>query len=436
MKKLVETDFNIVSPAFSKNIRLKNNIRYSDNQICAHIIGYTNCDNNGVSGLEKDYNSFLRSIKNHITVNYSVDARGRMLLGKNAEIDSSTVCTKDGIKLTVDSDIQNAAQQFGASLKKGAVIVMNAKNGAVKAMASFPAFNPNKAEKYINDKDNPFLNRALNCYNIGSIFKAVVCMAALESGISPYFSYVCTGHENCGGVNFNCHEISGHGRLDMKGAVAHSCNTYFIHLAQKVGYKKIISMCKKLGIDEKIVLSDSIFAKAGNLPNTKVLSSPAGLANMSFGQGELLASPLEFCKIYSVVANGGYLVTPYLVSGKVKNGKLTDSVKKSKVKRIISYQTAKTIKSFLEYTVTDGTGKTAKMNCTRAAGKTATAQTGKYYNGREILISYFVGFFPYKGDIYTIIVMKENGLSGSGDCAPIFKNIAEFICENTKKNKG
>lgn len=435
MKNLVEYDYKIVSPAFSSDVRFKDAVRYSDSQLCAHLIGYTDCDNNGVSGVEKDYNDYLKSIKNHITVTYNVDARGRVLKGRSKSVDKSELCTDSGLLLSIDKDVQSAAEKYGKSLKKGSVTVMDADSGEIKAMASFPSFNPNKVEECVNDEDMPFLNRALNCYSVGSIFKAVVCMAALESGISPEFSYTCTGHINCGGRNFNCHELDGHGQLDMKGAVAHSCNTYFINLAKKVGYKKILEMCKKLEIDKKIVLSDSIAAAKGNLPTEKVLSSPAGLANFSFGQGELLATPLEFCRIYAVVANGGYLVTPRLTLGKVNGGKASFSSAASK-NRVITAHTAALIKKYLEYTVTDGTGRTAKMNCTRAGGKTATAQTGKYSGGKEILISYFVGFFTHGTKTYSVIVMKEGGNSGSGDCAPIFKEIAEYMSGNTAKNRG
>ena len=431
MQKLVETQNVKVHTQISSDFKFVISQRYSDNQLAEHIIGYLDIDNEGISGIEKDYNNFLKNIKNNLKIKYYTDAKGRILKGKGIKIDQSEKCTDTGIVLNIDKNIQFFSQSCGAKLKKGCIIVMDSKNGDVISLASFPSFNPNCINKYINDNNYPLLNRALQNYNVGSVFKVVVCMAALENDISENYVYDCKGHINCGGLRFNCHNLKGHGKLDMKGALSVSCNTYFINLAQKVGAEKIIQIARRLGLDKSLYLSESIISAQGHLPNKYNLSSPAALANFSFGQGELLETPLHMAIVYSTIANGGYLTKPSIVKSIIFNGKNKEISVPEKRKRVISETSAQKINSFLECTVLNGTGKNANVKNCVTAGKTATAQTGKYDNGKEKLISYFIGYITTKNDNkYTVLVMKENGVSGSSDCAPVFKKIGEYIVKN------
>lgn len=431
LKRIVETESVKKHSDISSDFYFSLPKRYSDNQIAQHIIGYTNIDGDGVSGIEKDYNTFLKQIKNNIKLKYYTDAKGRILKGKGFSIDDKEQCTDTGVVLCIDKDIQSFCEHSAKKLKKGCVIVMNSKNSEILSLASFPTFNPNSIENYVNDKEFPLLNRALQNYNIGSVFKVIVCMAALESGISENYIYECKGHINCGDVRFNCHNLKGHGKLDMKKAISKSCNTYFINLAQKAGGEKIIEIAKKFGLDKSISLSGSIKSAKGNLPDILSLSSPAVLANFSFGQGELLETPLHMALVYSAIVNNGYLTQPSIIKGTVSGGKINNDNKPYKTKMVVSPATAKKINSFLELTVLNGTGKNASVKNCITAGKTATAQTGKYIKNIEILISYFIGYITTKEDNkYTILVMKENGTSGSSDCAPIFKEIGEFISIN------
>lgn len=430
MKPLVETESVLRKSLVSSDYKFKVAKRYSDNQIAEHIIGYTDIDSKGITGIEKDYNDYLNSFKNNIKIKYYKDAQGRILKGKGINIDKSEKCTDSGIVLTLDKDIQSFSQKCGSKLKKGCVIVSDSKNGEILALSSFPSFNPNRIKDYIKDNNYPLLNRALLNYNVGSVFKVVVCMAALESGISEEYTYKCKGHINCSGVRFNCHNLKGHGKLDMKNALSKSCNTYFIKLAQKTGAKNIIKIAKRLGLDDSISLSESIITAKGNLPAPDSFSAPAAVANLSFGQGELLETPLHLSMVYSAIANGGTLIKPSIVKYKIINGKAEQKNDNPAFLNVISKSTANKINSFLEATVSDGTGKNAKLKNCISAGKTATAQTGKYINGKEILTSYFIGYITTKSHKkYTIVVMKENGSSGSSDCAPIFKEIGEYLNE-------
>ena len=187
-------------------------------------------------------------------------------------------------------------------------------------------------------------------------------------------------------------------------------------------------MCRKLQMNRSFSLSASLPVAAANFPTLQDLSAEASLANFSFGQGELLCTPLMMANVYTVVHNGGLLNTPYVVKGKVQNGQIQEQPHSSK--RVISAKTAKKLQQFLLYTVTNGTGKAAQCKGALVGGKTATAQTGKFEKKNEKLISYFVGIVNIKGDKLTVLLMKENGTSGSADCAPIFKEIVENIAKN------
>ncbi len=409
--------------------------RYSDSQPLCHIIGYLSNDNlNGAAGIELAYNDFLLSANNYVTFSYNTDAQGRLLKGGVNSADYSSYNTKQGVQLTVDRDIQEIVERSAASLKTGAVTVSEVSTGKIKAIASFPTFDCNNLEASLKDKNEPFLNRALENYAVGSVFKVLICAAALESRISENYSHICKGYEYCGDVRFNCHKEEGHGKMDMRSALANSCNPYFISLAGEVGYEKILSLAKEFGIDKEIVLTVANISPAGNLPSERVLSSPAGLANFSFGQGELLASPLKMSCVYQTIANGGILCPPSIVEGIVdREGKLTSEQSKSAPKRVLSENASAKIMEFLSYTVTDGTGKSAQPYNVTAAGKTATAQTGIYFeNSAEKLNSWFIGVIPASNPKYVISVMKENGKSGSLDCAPVFKKISEEIVKEGK----
>ncbi|MBR0415273.1 MAG: penicillin-binding protein 2 [Clostridia bacterium] len=432
LQQLVETQkvkkYSQINPAFSFEVPE----RYAVDQLCPHLIGYTDAENNGVSGIEKDYNSFLKAIPNRLLIKTYKDARGNTLKGKGTVIDTSESCTNSGIALTIDKNIQSVVQTAGKRLGSGAIVVMRSDSGEIEAMASFPTYNPKDIASALKNGDKPLINRALCLYNVGSVFKSIVCLAALESGVSPAFSYSCNGKTVCGGTVFHCHKEDGHGSVDMKKALAFSCNTYFIALAQYIGYEKILEMCRRFELDEAITLSQSIMAAAGNLPKKEDLASPAAVANLSFGQGQLLASPLSLCRIYAAIHNGGSLVTPQLVFGEVKNGNIS-AQSSSQSKPIIRKQYADSVMEFLTCAVSHGTGRSAAVKNCAVAGKTATAQTGKYTGSKEKLISYFIGLISVKGDKYTILVMRENGTSGSADCAPIFKEICEKIQAQKKE---
>ena len=404
--------------------------RYSDNQPASNVIGYLESGTlKGISGIEKIYDKWLSDAQGTITVTYSVDATGKVLSGSKTIINDNNYSSKQGVKLTIDKNIQTLAENAAAKyIDSGAVVVMEAKTGKLRAVVSVPSVNPNNISESISNKNSPMINRAFSQYSVGSIFKVVVAGAALENGISPNYLYDCTGYIKRGSVTFTCSNNHKHGVVDMKSALAVSCNSYFINLSSVVGAKKILETAENLGFGTSIGFADGLSAAAGKLPTESELRSPAALANFSFGQGVLMASPVQMAAVYSCVANNGKLMKPTLIESLVdKDGNEVQKASVDPPTIVFSEKTAKELQSFLVNTVENGTGKPAKPEYGSAGGKTATTQSGQFVGGKETNHVWFAGFYPANNPQYAIIAMKEKGSAGGTDCGPVFKEIADGL---------
>ncbi len=403
--------------------------RYAGGAFACHIIGYLNGEETGVSGIEKAFDSILSSEIKTARIRFSADANGRAMLGEKITVEDNEI-PKNGVVLTIDKGIQKiteiALDRSGAEC--AAAVVIEIKSGAVRACVSRPAFDRNQLAEALNDEKSPLINRAFLAFNVGSVFKPVVAAAALENGVSEDFEYNCTGNVTYNGVTFNCHKRSGHGILDMQGALANSCNTYFIALANETGADNIIDTAEKFGFGKQITLAEGMKSAQGYLPLKSEIDSKAALANLSFGQGSLLATPIHICSMIATIANEGISVQPCLVEGETDSDGNFIRIKHYKEKtRVISEETAGLLKKFLQSVVTDGSGKNAGSEYVLTAGKTATAQTGRIENGNEIYNSWFAGYFPADNPEYAVVIMREKGDGGSTDCAPVFRTIAETI---------
>lgn len=408
-------------------LRLELPKRYADRSLC-HIIGYTDSNGNGIYGIEKTYNDFLSKYEGKVSALYKTDALGRVLPGEDTEIRFHGFDETPGVVLTIDSEIQQIAEDalINGGIKKGAAVVLNAKTCEILACVSLPEFDPEHPEKSFDSDDSPFINRAISSYSVGSVFKIVTAAAAVENGISEK-SFRCNGKIIKSGVVFNCNNKDGHGILDMEKALSVSCNPYFIELATNVGAKKSLLYAEKFKLDESFDLG-GIICEKGNLPTLSQLNSDAAVGNFGFGQGSLLATPLHIALCYAAFANGGIYKEPSLVIGTLSaDGTLKKNEEKNAV-RILNESTAEKINGYLANAVLCGTGAGAYSPYFSSCGKTATAETGRLNDeGKQILNSWFAGFFPSENPEYVVCILKEDGASGSGDDAPIFKEISEGI---------
>ena len=403
--------------------------RYSNRQTASNVIGYLDGSGAGVAGIEKAFDEYLTSDPGTISVKYKVDAVNRVLQGEGRRVDNTYDKEKSGVVLTLDSEIQEKAEELAhAYLPKGAIIVTEIPSGKIRAMVSMPTFSPNDISSALENPDSPLMNRALAGYNIGSVFKLVSAAAALESGISPEEEYTCKGGIEVSGDMFHCFDGIAHGTVTMQEAVAQSCNTYFIHLMQQVPADQFLAMAYSLGFGKSFEIAPGIISKEGVLPTENELKVEKALANFSFGQGTLMVTPLQVSGLIGCIANNGVYTQPTLVEGLVdKDLNYTERAEEQVGKRVMSEDTAVLLKEFMAASIDHGTSRKGRPLIGMAGAKTGTAQTGEIADGREVIQAWFTGFYPLNDPQYAIVILGEDEPEGGGACAPIFKELTDWI---------
>lgn len=385
-----------------------------------HTLGYLDATGHGVSGVEKALDWLLYT-DSYQSISYTADSLGRMLEGVDYTVDKGE---KGGnVTLTVDSRIQSLCEQAMVDVQCGAAVIMEAKSGRIKAVVSQPQFDPSKVAEALTSQNSPLINRATYSYNVGSVFKPLLAAVTLEKGLHNY-RYTCTGSITVGDKTFRCNKSAGHGELGLKEALAHSCNTYFYTLGEKLGAEAVYNMAKALRFGEALDCGGGLVSSSGSMPELETLQNlPAELVNLSIGQGELMLSPIALSSLYCAAVNGGEYRLPYLIESIEQNG-IKTSYEPSLPTIAFSKATAEALKDYLKETLINGTGSAAFSEGVSAGGKTGTAQTGWVEDGRKILNGWFCGFYEGKED-YVIVILKEDVKSGSTDCAPIFKTLTE-----------
>lgn len=408
--------------------------RYSDSGQAAHILGYLDGSGNGASGVEKAFDSVLSSDQGRISVTYKVDALNHVLAGEDQKIENTMDLSKKGVVLTLDKNIQEIAELAADRyLTHGAILVTEVPSCKIRAMVSRPSYSQNDVASVLNASDSPLLNRAAAAYSVGSVFKLAAAAAALEYGISPDYSYTCTGGIDVDGNVFHCYDSESHGKENMEEAIANSCNTYFVNLMQQVPTENFLSMVRSFGFGQSFEIAPGLYSDAGTLPTLKGLSIPRALANFSFGQGDLTATPLQISAMVNTIASGGIFTQPYLYKGLVDEKlNYTSYAPEQSGRRIMTENTAGLLQKFMQASIEEGTSREGKPTKGGAGAKTATAQTGKYVNGTEQIESWFSGFFPYDSPKYVVTVFEEGGDGGGRTCGPAFKEIADALYVSLK----
>ncbi len=390
-----------------------------------HLIGYTDSSGHGVCGLQKAYDDFLYTDK-YVSAVFTTGGTGDFLDGINPYFENDITDIKNGIVTTIDINIQNIAETIIDQINSGCVIVSEVGNSKIRAMASVPAFDINNIAESFNKEDSPMINRALLPYSVGSVFKPCVAATAIENK-KDNLIFNCKGKLEIAKRMYHCHNISGHGDMNLCNAIAQSCNCYFYNISALLGGEDIYKMASSLSIGAKIKIAENLYTSSGVMPNIDDLKNEGELANISIGQGTVLASPVSMLNLYQAIAADGCYYMPSVVEKTIKDGAKTYHDYGAKT-RIMSENTAKTLRGYLKTVISDGTGTEASPALTTAAGKTATAQTGRYYeDGTEITNSWFCGFFPADNPRYVVIVMSDSNSETS--TASIFAQIADKICE-------
>ncbi len=403
---------------------------YNKEAVCApHIIGYTNKDGKGMSGIEKIFNAYLSGdFSGSVSYSYSADALGTPLSGVGSTLTDKGYSESSGVYTTLDSKLQQFCEAVAEeNIPMGAVCVSDIETGELLASVSLPSFDAENIVPYLESDRGELINRCAAGFTPGSIFKVIVAAAALELDSSLYeLEYECPGSYTLyDGTKFSCHEKNGHGMLSMKEAFANSCNPYFINLAQSIGIDRVLDTAKKMGVGEKSELY-AVCSYSGKLP--QIRKDDEGFsANIAIGQGSLLVCPYEALNVYSCAAVGFYC-KPFVISHVNRGEYLLESYKSKKIK-VLSEKTCQKLREMMLSCTKDGLGKEAMPSGGDAGGKTATAQTGQYKDGKEILNSWFCGVYPISSPKYVICVLCDGNEKG-GNPRIVFREICEYLSES------
>ena len=411
-----------------KNILVKEKtIRYSDDNLLTHLIGYIKkSENNGVSGIEKYMNEELKnSNKNYVSVfKAGVNNKGLNYLKGSIEETSSSE-NSSHLKLSIDSTIQEKVEKImDEEENPSAVIISDVKTGAILSICSRPNFNQNKISDYNNSTNGELQNRALAVtYPPGSVFKLVVLYAALENNaIDENYKYYCNGSINIGSSCevLNCNNNVAHGAEDISDAFANSCNSSFYDIAKRVGKKKIFEAIKTLHLDEKVDIG------IDEEKNSK-LPEDIALSNLAIGQANIEFTPLQINQLTQIIANNGTYMPLYIYDSIIDNDKnIIKTYKPNKKSEIISPYTMTRIKNMMMKVSKDGTAKILADLEGGCGVKTGTAQSS--LNGKAISHGWITGFYPEINPKYAITIIVEGTEKESKSATPIFKE----ICENLK----
>lgn len=402
--------------------------RYASAPLCQQLIGYLDGEGHGAAGLEKALDKLLTGTGEHDILLCAVTAQGQLRAGETPQYlrqDSKAV----GVQLTISRQMQRAAEAVAAeTMTSGCILVLDTASAAVRASVSMPSYDPDNLAASLDAPDSPFLNRVLECYTVGSVFKPVLAAAALEAGLAP--EYDCNGAVVVDGQIFRCAGGVPHGEVDLSAALAKSCNGYFIRLGQQLGAQALLQQAQALGFGRSIGLAEGLTAQSGALPGAEELAQSGQLANFSFGQGSLLATPLQVAAMMNTIANGGVYRAPCLLDCALDetSGEELSAFARPQAERVLTEQTAAALCTMLEQTVAEGTAQDASGLPGGAAGKTGTAQTGQFTaEGKERKNLWFAGLYPAEDPQYTIVVLQDGQTQAAVSSAAVFAQLCTAL---------
>ena len=414
---------------------------YPYKNLLANSIGYVGIDNQGLSGLELQYDKILSGTNG--AIKYFSDAKGNQL-------NLSDVYVKPvngmNIELTIDLNIQKSVERELDNImsmfepEMALAIVMNPKNGEILAMGNRPSFDPNNYK----DASSEVLNRNLpifSSYEPGSTFKIMTMASAVEEKVVDLEKdhFYDSGSVHVDGSVLKCWKAGGHGEQTFLQVLQNSCNPGFVKLGQLLGKERLFSYIDKFGFGNKTGIDltgegEGIIFSLNRVGNVE-------LATTAFGQG-VSVTPIQQVTAVSSVVNGGYLYRPYIL--KSINDAVTNSVikttSKKLVRKTISKETSKIMRNALESVVAKGGGKSAYIEGYRIGGKTGTAQKAKdgVYLANNYIMS-FMAILP-SNDPEVVLYLaidnpKHTALLSSYTTTPIARRILLDIIDILKIEK-
>ena len=402
---------------------------YPYEEMLSHVLGYVGIDNQGLSGIELQYDDYLTGENG--AIKYFSDAKGNKL-----ELTDLYIEPQDGmdLQLTIDINVQksvereldNVVDMFNPDM--ALAVVMDPKTGEILAMSSRPNFDPNNYQNYTQEE----LSRNLPIwasYEPGSTQKIVTTAAAVEEGVVDLFKdeFTDTGSVQVDTARIKCWKAGGHGHQTFLQVLQNSCNPGFVKMGQLLGKERLFHYLDLFGFGNKTGIDlngegEGIIFPLENVGNIE-------LATTAFGQG-ISVTPIQQITAISAVINGGDLLKPFVLKNilEPETGNVMEHNSKTKVRKVISEETSEIMRYALETVVALGGGKSAYIDGYRIGGKTGTAQ--KAVNGAYLANNYimsFVGIVPSNDPEAVLYIAidnpKDTALLSSYTTTPIARRI-------------
>lgn len=409
---------------------------YPYGNFASTVIGFTNIDGAGVTGLELKYNETLTGTAGRVVRAknaWGYDMDGNYEAKHDAEDGNSLVLTiNENIQHSLEKYLGNAVAEHKVAAR-GTGIVMNVKTGAILGMATLPDYDLNapytlydtalaeQINAITDEKERTaarqaaqqkmWRNKAVqDVYEPGSVFKVVTASAALDSGVADlHTSFTCTGKIQVANHSMRCAKAEGHGTLDFFGGIDNSCNPYFIQLAQRMGSETFVNYLQAFGFYEKTGIDMQNEAQSVMIAPDKMKITE--LSSSAFGQSSTV-TPIAMITAFATAVNGGKLLEPYVVQQVLdSNGNIIENHEPVVKRQAISAETSATICQLLEKSVDGGHNKLAYVKGYRVGGKSGTSQKQSVVIGNEddhLRIASFCGFAPADDpEVAVLIILDE-----------------------------
>ena len=417
---------------------------YPMGTLASKVLGFTGGDNQGIIGLEVEYDDILKGKSGKILT--TTDARGIELdgIGENREEPQKGYT----LRISLDADIQKYVQQAAQKVmeekqaERVSILLMNPQNGEIYACVNVPEFDLNEPFDLNSDMDtegmseekkqdllnqmwrNPCLN---DTYEPGSTFKIITMAAGLAEGVvSPEDSFYCPGYKLVEDRWIHCANRRGHGAQNFVKGAENSCNPVFIEVGLRLGVDKYCQYFRQFGLMEKTGID--LPGEAGTIMHQKENMGEVELATVSFGQSFQI-TPIRLATTVSSLINGGMQITPHFgVAIESSDGETIKELEYSNGRKILDGEISETVRYILEQVVAEGSGRNAAVEGYRIGGKTATSQTLPRSANRYI--SSFLGFAPANDPkvLALCIIHDPQGIYYGGTiAAPVVRSIFENI---------
>jgi cell division protein FtsI (penicillin-binding protein 3) len=400
---------------------------YPNGSLAAHVLGFVGLDEVGLAGIEQFYDERVRGEAGKVFIETDAHRRAYSSFEATARPGQQVVLTIDQlIQYRTEQALAGAVER--AQAKSGTAIVLDPHTGEILALANAPTFDPNNAR---NVSAEARANQALqNIYEPGSTFKIVAYSAAIERGLVKPEDHIDCQMGQITVAGRVIHDHKAFGSLTIAEALAKSSNVAAIKLGLRVGDAPMYEMMKRFGFGSRTGVE--LPGETAGLLRPVARWQPSSIGSLAIGQ-EVGVTPVQMAAAFGTLANDGVRITPHLVREiRAADGTVVFQANPEQ-HRVVSQETARTLRGMLEGVTLNGTAKLAQLNGYTAAGKTGTAQkidpATKTYSSTKFIGS-FVGFAPVENPAVVIIVVidEPKGAYHGGDvAAPVFREIAEQV---------